>query len=172
MEAPTLTTERLILRAISIDDWSPYAAMWADARVTHFIGGEPRTPKVAWPKFVQGAGFWPLFGYGYWSVLTRAGGYLGVGGFARHVRGIAELGDFPECGWSFVPDCWGQGIASEAVAAICNWADATGLGETRCLISKGNVASVRVAERNGYTGIAVLDDDACVFTRPAPAGWT
>jgi RimJ/RimL family protein N-acetyltransferase len=169
MKVPTIETDRLILRAIRMEDWPPYAAMWADARVTEFIGGAPRPREVAWAKFGQGAGFWPLLGYGYWSIVDRRDSYLGVGGFARHERGLAELGDAPECGWTFAPHCWGRGIATEAVAAMVAWADDALGVETRCLISHGNAASVRVAERNGF----VLSDeisDAAVFRRPARAG--
>jgi RimJ/RimL family protein N-acetyltransferase len=28
--APILTTDRLILRPIALEDWEPYAAAWAD----------------------------------------------------------------------------------------------------------------------------------------------
>lgn len=168
MQAPELQTDRLLLRAIRMADWEPYAAMWADARVTRYIGGEPRTRAVAWTKFGQGAGFWALLGYGYWSILDHAGGYLGVGGFARHERGIAELGQYPECGWTFANEAWGRGIASEAVRAMCAWADAAGLPETRCIIAGGNIASVKVAERVGYVACAEFADNERIFRRPAP----
>ena len=51
MHAPTLTTERLILRAPVVADWEAYAAMWEDPHVVAFIGGAPRPRDVSWPKF-------------------------------------------------------------------------------------------------------------------------
>lgn len=169
MNVPTLTTERLLLRAITMDDWEPYAAMWADSRVTAFIGGEPRPHDVAWKSFGQAAGMWPLFGYGNWTVRAADDGdFLGIAGFSRFERGIAELEGFAEAGWVFVPDSWGRGIAGEAVGAIHGWADRAALGETRCLIDDGNAASIRVAERCGYALCATLEGKR-VFRRPSPA---
>lgn len=169
MQPPQLTTGRLVLRAATIADWPSYAAMWADERVTRFIGGEPRYAAVAWPKFVQGVGFWALLGYGYWTIEDHGGAFVGVGGFACHERGIPALEDFPECGWVIAPEGWGNGYASEAVAAMCAWADAAAIGETRCLIDDDNVASVRVAARIGYVPLAAIGESQRVFRRPAGA---
>lgn len=163
---PTLSTDRLILRAITMDDWEPYAAMWADPRVTAFIGGTPRPRNVAWPKFVQSTGFWLLFGYGYWSITDHDDRFIGIGGFAQQERGIPELVGYPECGWTFVPDVWGRGIASEAVAAMVDWADKTLGRETRCLIDKANAPSIKVATRNNYIRFSDDAADPALFRRP------
>jgi RimJ/RimL family protein N-acetyltransferase len=165
---PILNTDRLILRAITIDDWESYAAMWADARVTEFIGGEPRTRDVAWIKFVQSTGFWLLFSYGYWAITDRNNRFVGIGGFAQQERGIADLVGHPECGWTFVPDVWGRGIASEAVAAMVDWADSALGVETRCLINQDNRASIKVAMRNGFVCFTDPVTDPALFKRPVP----
>ncbi len=152
-------------------DWESYATMWADQRVTTFIGGAPRPRDVAWTKFAQSAGLWPLLGYGPWAVVERkTGRFVGVAGFAQFERGLAELGGFPENGWAFTPDSWGQGMASEAVAATVAWADSHFTTETRCMIDVGNDASVRVATRNGYARCAAFTDTdglRLIFKRPA-----
>ena len=167
---PTLTTGRLILRPISMADWEAYAGMWADPRVTRFIGGAPRPREVAWPKFGQAAAMWGLFGYGNWSVIDRADEtYLGIAGLSQFERGMAELGGFPEAGWAFATAGWGRGVATEALAAVHEWADAAGIGETRCLIDDGNAASIRVADRIGYAPCGRVRPDLQVFRRPAPS---
>lgn len=169
-QQPTLATDHLILRPITMADWEPYAAMWLDQRVTNFIGGAPRPRDVSWPKFGQAAAMWGLFGYGNWSVIDRATGtYLGIVGLSQFERGIAELGGFPEGGWAFAPASWGRGVASAALTAVHDWADDAGIGETRCLIDDGNTASIRVAERIGYTRFARVKSDLQVFRRPAPS---
>ena len=172
MIAPAIETDRLVLRALGMADWEPYAAMWADPRVTTFIGGAPRPRDLAWTKFAQSAGLWPLLGYGVWAVTTRADDrFLGVAGLAQFERGIPELGGLPENGWAFTAESWGRGIASEAIAATVAWADAAGIGETRCMIDSGNVASAKVATRNGYVACAEIADAAGprqIFRRPAP----
>lgn len=168
MDAPTITTDRLTLRAITMADWEPYAAMWADPRVTEYIGGTPRTREMAWPKFGQAVGMWSLFGYGNWAVTGRIDAtFMGVCGFAQYERGIAELGGFPEAGWAFTAESWGRGVASEAIAAIVVWADANDIAETCCLIDDANIASVKVATRNGYVPFVTLPDMR-VFRRAAP----
>lgn len=169
MIAPVLTTDRLVLRGIAMQDWEPYAAMWADRRVTAFIGGAPRPRDLAWTKFGQAAAMWSLFDYGNWSVIDRGNEtFLGVCGLAQYERGIAELAEFPEAGWAFAAPSWGRGIASEAIAAVVAWADANDIGETRCLIDDANFASVKVATRNGYVPCATLADKR-IFRRPAPS---
>ena len=168
MEAPTLQTERLFLRKIMMADWEAYADMWADPRVTEFIGGVPRSRDVAWPKFGQAVGMWSLFGYGNWAVIDRlTTTFLGVCGFATYERGIAELAGFPEAGWAFTVESRGRGIASEAIGAIVAWADANNIAETRCLISQGNLASIKVATRNGYSAFGATDDTT-IFRRTTP----
>jgi RimJ/RimL family protein N-acetyltransferase len=171
MIAPTLTTRQLILQPITMAHWEPYATMWADPRVTAFIGGEPRPRQLAWTKFGQAAAMFDLFGYGNWAVTDRdGGGFLGVCGFAQYERGYAELEGFPECGWAFAAESWGRGVASEAVATVTGWADEQRIAETRCIIDHANVASARVAERNGYTAFAELPGNLTAFRRRGSSG--
>lgn len=159
MIAPTLHTERLTLRPLSLGDWEAYAAAWADPRLTEFIGGQPRTRTESWGKFLQGIGLWPLFGYGYWSFVDRENGaFLGNGGLASFERGLPELESYPEAGWAFVPDAWGRGLATEAMAAILAWADeALDRPEIRCIIDPGNTASQRVAAKLGFEAMGEVD---------------
>jgi RimJ/RimL family protein N-acetyltransferase len=169
MDMPTVDTERLILRGLTMADWEPYATMWADPHVTAFIGGAPRSRDVAWPKFGQAVAMWTLFGYGNWAVVDRVDGlFLGVCGLAQYERDIAALAGFPEAGWAFAAASWGRGIASEAIGGLVGWADVNGIAETRCLIDDGNAASVKVATRNGYVPCASLADKQ-IFRRQAPS---
>jgi RimJ/RimL family protein N-acetyltransferase len=170
MDPPTLTTERLTLRALTMADWEPYATMWEDPRVTAFIGGVPRTRDISWPKFGQAAGMWKLTGYGNWAVIDRADGtFLGVAGLSDFKRGIAELEGAPEAGWAFAADSWGRGIARETVGAVLRWADAARIAETRCMIDHANLASAQVAARNGYIPFAEIEGERRLFRRRAPA---
>ena len=157
--APTLITQRLSIEPMSLAHWEEYAAAWADPRMTTFIGGEPRSRNVSWGKMLQGIGMWALLGYGYWSFVERESGrFVGNGGLAQFERGIPELEKFPEAGWAFAPDAWGKGYATEAMTAILDWADATGLGETRCIVDMGNTASHNVARKLGFVKFAESHD--------------
>jgi RimJ/RimL family protein N-acetyltransferase len=173
MLAPTLTTDRLILRAMRRDDFEDYAALWCDPRVVDFIGGAPRPRDDAWRRFCQGIGLWTLFGYGYWLVTDRATGQMvGVAGLAQFERGILQLEGFPEAGWAFGADHWGKGYATEAVAALVKWSDGRlGMNEIRCIIDPANAASIRVAERCGFARIGAVTSDlgeSLVYARVGP----
>lgn len=156
---PTIVTERLILRPLSMGDWEAYAASWADPQMTSFIGGTPRDRQTSWAKFTSAAGMWPLIGFGYWSFVDRkTEQFLGNGGLAQHERGLASLEGFPEAGWAFVPSAWGRGLATEAMEAVLGWAEAERkVPEIRCIIDPGNTASIRVAQKLSFTSIGEVD---------------
>ena len=160
MNAPTLTTDRLILAPISLDHWEDYAAAWADPAMTEFIGGKPRTRTESWGKFLAASALWQFMGYGYWSFLDRATGrFLGNGGLSWFERGVAGLEGVPEAGWAFIPEAWGKGLATEAMAAALAWADdELKAPEIRCIIDPGNRASRRVAKKLGFRFLEATDE--------------
>ena len=172
MEAPTLTTDRLVIAPLVASRFEQHFANMSDARVVEWLGsGQPQERIEAWRRFCQGAGMWPLLGYGYWSVVERASDrMIGLGGFARFERGIDQLEGFPEAGWAFAYEAWGKGIASEFLATALAWADASiDADQIRCIISPGNGASIRVAEKNGFTRIDTTTDiygEIDVYARP------
>lgn len=149
---PVIETERLRLRPHRLSDKDVHVAMWADPRVTKFIGGEPRAPDVSWGKFLSSAGLWPVMGFGYWVFADKASDRLiGMGGLSYFGRGIPELEGFPEAGWAFDADHWGKGLATEAMAAALAWADANlDAAQVRCIIDPGNAASEKVAAKLGF----------------------
>ena len=168
---PVIETDRLRLRPQRLSDKDVHIAMWADDRVTRFIGGQPRAPDVSWGKFLSAAGLWPVMGFGYWVFADRASDALiGMGGLSYFCRGIPELEGQPEAGWAFDADHWGGGLATEAMRAALGWADANlDAKDVRCIIEPGNGASVRVSEKLGFRRIG--DSDALghvvdIYARP------
>jgi RimJ/RimL family protein N-acetyltransferase len=157
--APTLETDRAILRSHRFEDFERFAEIWADPAVTRFVGGVPLPRDEAWTRFLRTTGLWPILGYGYWAIEDRADGrYLGLAGLAELQRGIPRIAGVPEAGWVFGTDAHGRGIATEVVTAIMTWADeALSAPETCCIIDPGNDASVRVAEKAGFSLVG-LDD--------------
>ena len=167
---PVIETERMRLRPARLADKDAHVAMWADPRVTTFIGGEPRPPALSWSRLLGGAGMWPVLGYGYWVFADRVSDQLiGSGGLAYHGRGLAELEGIPEAGWAFDADHWGTGLATEAMRAILDWSDQVlQAPEVRCIIDPGNAGSVRVAAKLGFAQLAVVpfgDGETAVFQR-------
>ena len=147
---------------MGLEDWEAYAAAWADPQMTEFIGGKPRTRAESWTKFLASVGYWPLFGYGYWSFIDKqTGDFLGNGGLAQQDRGIADLKDYPEAGWTFVPSAWGRGLATEAMTEILRWSDdVRRLLDVRCIIAPGNAASIGVATKLGFEPMSEFQDQA------------
>lgn len=152
-EAPTLETERLILRAFRAEDLDTVAAMWTEPAVVRFIGGQPLTREDTWRRMLAACGQWPYTGYGYWlAELKSSGEIVGQLGFADFKREMEpSIEGEPEFGYVFSPKVHGQGIAYEACAALLDWADANlGAASYPAIIAPGNDASVRLAERLGF----------------------
>ena len=78
MDIPTIETERLILRGYTPDDFDAFAAMWADPDVVHFIGGRSFTREQSWQRFLTRAGGWQHMGFGFFAVVEKASGVVGM----------------------------------------------------------------------------------------------
>ena len=150
---PILETERLKLRGHRLDDFNHCAAMWADPKVTRYIGGKPLSEEESWTRFLRYVGHWSLLGFGVWVAEEKAtGDFVGEIGFADYKRDLEpSLEGTPEIGWVLASQAHGRGYATEAVRAAVAWGDAhfqsTG---TACIIAPENLASVRVAVKCGY----------------------
>lgn len=169
--APIIETERLVLRGHMPDDFAECAAMWGDPLVTRHIGGRPSTAEETWSRILRYAGMWTLLGFGYWVVRERESGcFVGEAGFADFRREITpSLGGAPEVGWALSPPAHGRGYATEAVRAALAWGDAhLAAPRSVCMISPGNAASIRVAEKCRFREFAratYKGEDTILFER-------
>lgn len=155
--APRIETERLILRAFDRSDLDEHAATLADVEVNRFLGRTPATREESWRKLMMAIGQWPLLGYGYWAVETKADGRMvGQIGFCDFARDMEpDISGAPEMGWIFDPSVHGQGIAGEAGLAALEWIDRVHApASIPAIISPGNVASIRLAEKLGFERVA------------------
>lgn len=153
LEIPLLETERLILRGRRMEDFSAFAAMWAEEAVVRHIGGKPLTREESWVKFSRETGDWALLGFGFWLVVEKDSravvGDVGFSDFKREIE--PPLGDALEFGWVLASVAQGKGYATEAVRATLDWAEAN-LPSRRqvCMINETNARSIRVAEKCGF----------------------
>jgi len=146
-EIPTLTTDRLLLRAFRADDLDAFAAMRANPEVVRYLGtGRPSTPADVWRMMAGFLGQWALRGYGVWACERIDGGaFIGSVGIF-HPLDWPE----PEIIYSLDRPFWRQGFATEAAAAARNWLfEHFPLSRAASFIRPDNFASKRVAERLG-----------------------
>lgn len=167
MSIPTLTTDRLILRAPEQRDFDAFAAFFGSDRAK-FVGG-PQDRERSWRQFATEAGHWLLLGYGRWMVVDSATGtVVGMVGI-WNPEGWPE----PEIGWDLFDGSEGKGYATEAAAAARAFAyDALGWDTVISLIAPANVASARVATRLGALKDAEFDHPRLghlhVYRHPGP----
>ena len=142
---PTLTTPRLTLRAPTMADFPAYAAFVTGPRTT-FMGG-PHDAATAWAWFCNDVAQWALKDMGG-LIVTRDGAAIGQ-------VAVCHNPEFPEpeLGW-FLFDAAdeGRGYASEAAAALRDWAlGPRGLPTLVAYVDAKNTSSRRLAERLGAT---------------------
>lgn len=171
--APRLETERLVLREFTRDDLDAHAATLGDIEVMRHISGEPISREDSMRRLFMSVGQWPVDGIGMWAVERKADGRLvGQVGFFDMARDMQpNIEGLPEMGWIFDTCVHGQGIAREACDAALAWLDANrGPVEVPAIISEGNAASMKLAERLGFVrapdGI-YKGEPIAIFRRPA-----
>jgi RimJ/RimL family protein N-acetyltransferase len=64
----SIDTDRLALRAPTLDDFAAMFEMRRDPDVVRYIGGTTASEEECWARLLRSAGHWALLGYGTWSV--------------------------------------------------------------------------------------------------------
>jgi RimJ/RimL family protein N-acetyltransferase len=157
VDAPTIETERLVLRAHRVEDYEHCVALWGNPVVTRHIGNRTHSRQEVWARLLRYIGHWHALDFGYWILEERdTGRFAGEVGFADHQRLIEPaFGDAWEIGWVLAPWCHGRGFATEGALASLAWAALRAPGHRSvCLIDEGNTASHRVAGKCGYRELA------------------
>ncbi len=164
---PTISTDRLSLRAHSAHDFEQVATFFADAAHSGGYGG-PLTRNAAWRWFASSIGHWQLRGFGLWTVDLRADQRpCGIVGLWKP-EGLQE----PELSWMLFQGFQGKNIAYEAALAARAYAfDTLGFNSLTSNITPGNPRSVKLAERLGATFdskyFASDDSEILVYRHPA-----
>ena len=148
---PVLTTGRLRLRPPGLADIPGYLDLMMSERA-RFMGG-PYTKIAAWGWFCHERALWQLYGHG--GLMIELNG-------SEETIGLVGINDGPlfaekELGWMLYDGYEGHGYATEAAAAMRDWAFAElGLRTLVSYVDAANAASAAVAERLG----GVRDDTA------------
>ena len=147
-DAPTLETERLLLRVPGDDDLPALVRVFGDPEVMRYVAdGMPRDLKALEESQCRIEEHWRAYGFGPLVALERAGGRLvGEAGLQ-----VLEGGPDVELTYSFARAVWGQGYGVEAGAAVLRWAfGPLELPRVVAVVYPANVASRRVLERLGF----------------------
>jgi RimJ/RimL family protein N-acetyltransferase len=156
-----LYTDRLCLRTPTPQDAEALYDLFADAEVMHALGKEPVSAlEEARGMVEEGLGGWTTDGLGPFILENAATDRQVVGqaglmifdtrGWTPSTWTNAGSHAQPELGWALIRAHWGHGYATEAAAAIRDWArERRSIDRLVSLISSDNVRSQRVAERLG-----------------------
>lgn len=162
---PTLTTDRLTLRPPQEADF-PAMLAFNDSPRAGFVGGG-RDRQWVWRGLLANIGLWALRGYGFYSVDTKAGDFVGRVGVIYH-----DGWDEPELAWHLYDGFEGQGYALEAaLAARADYHARITRQPPISYIDVTNSRSEALAQRLGAVRERTLDDDKGnhhVYRHPAP----
>ena len=171
--APTLETERLLLRAWRRDDREACWALLEEPAVHRYFGPEPASREENWRRMMAAVGSWTIIGFGGWAVERKADGKLvGMTSLFNAWRALEPVfGEEPEMGWIFSSEVHGLGMAGEACRAVLAWAEAS-LQPTPvwAIISPENEPSLRLASKLGFEIVhdtTYNDEPITVLKRPA-----
>ena len=163
MDPVEITAGRLHLRP-----WAPWDApalqsLLDDPEVAHWTPHPyPCPPGYAADRIDGDPAAWATGTRAELAVLdATTAQLLGTAGLYRIQGGQAEVG------WVTGTSARGRGVATEAVAAVCRWGFAgLGLERLEAHVLTGNAASVRVAEKVGFTAVGT-DGDVGVYALTA-----
>jgi RimJ/RimL family protein N-acetyltransferase len=155
---PTLETLRLRLRPLAPTDEADLVALDSDPEVMRYVGSpagvkspaETRERARMRIREEQRGDYEPL---GFWRIEARSDrAFLGVGALIR----MPDGGDGPAAGdvevaYRLARSAWGQGIATEAAAALVAHAlGPLGLPRVVAVTYPANQASQRVLDKLGF----------------------
>lgn len=159
MPAPTLRTERLLLRPWRHADRAPYAALNADPVVMeHFPSVLTRTQSDAHAASTAAA--LEVRGWGLWAVeVPGVADFIGFIGL-NEPAWEAHFTPAVEVGWRLAREHWGRGYATEGAAECLRFAfEELGLGEVVSFTVVANARSRRVMEKLSMRHDPVEDFD-------------
>ena len=143
-----LTTDRLTLREITVDDIDRLYEIYAAPGITDFIEPlyEDRDEEIVYTKdYIKYQ--YGFYGYGLWIVVENdTGRIVGRAGLTNRA-GYLEA----ELAYVIEKERQGRGYATEALKAILSYArDELYLESLNCFVIPGNDISIRLCEKLGF----------------------
>lgn len=150
---PTLGTDRLILRPLTLDDTDAILKLFADERITEFLGFDPLTTtdqaeeiiRESLDRFDSRRGF-------RWGIILRTPGkpndLIGTCGFKNWVTDRASRA---EMGGAMSPAYWGTGLMAEALTEMIRFGfEVMNLNRVEAVTYRGADHAAGLLERLGF----------------------
>ena len=164
-DTPRLSTERLELVPLRLEDAAEMVGVLADPALYRFIGGEPPPLEELDRRFRVYLGGSPRAsdGEAWHNWVVR----LGEGGPAvGHVQATTrEHGRRAMIAWVIGTEWQGRGYATEAARGLVAWLELEGAREILATIHPDHVASARVAANAGLRRTDETEDGEIVWCR-------
>lgn len=155
-QTPALTTARLLLRPLCLEDAPAAFAGWvSDPDVTYYMPYHTHRSIKETEQWLasEAAGVASPTRYN-WGIAERAGGQL-VG-----TIGLNLEGDACELGYCLAKSRWGRGYMTEAVGCAVEFARHTlGVKRVYARVAVGNIPSARVLQKLGFAEVG-----ECTYT--------
>lgn len=137
-------TERLLLRAMTVQDASCFYSLNSHPEVMRFTGESACTSVAAATSAIREYPDFGTVGFGRWGCYLRGRekliGFCGL----KYLPDVGEV----DLGYRFLPEYWGQGLATEACRASVKFGFHTiQLQQIIAHVMPENTASIRVLEK-------------------------
>jgi len=144
----TIETDRLLLRALSLDDAPVFFELNSDPEVVRYTGGDSlgsvaEARQRICERILRD---YAVHGFGRCAmILKETGALIGLAGL-KHLDEFEQV----DVGYRLLRKFWGRGLATEAArASIAYGFDVLRLPQIIGLVDPPNLASVRVLEKSG-----------------------
>ncbi len=149
MSDQAFETERMILRRFTLDDAESFYRLGSIPEVVRYAGNKLYPSLDVARDFLQRGilNDYQTRGFGRLACfLKETAAFVGWSG----IKFVAEV-NAEELGYSFLPEYWGKGLATEAGRANVAFArDALGLKKLIGLVHPDNLASANVLQKLGF----------------------
>ncbi len=159
-----LETKRLTLREMTLNDVDNLLEVFSDPEAMQFYP-QPFDRQMTQTWIERNVQRYAQHGFGLWALILKQTGKLigDCGLVVQEVDGVEEI----EIGYHIRRDLWGKGLATEAAQACRDFGfSQLGCDKLISLINPANIASRRVAEKNGMQLIKEIewrDNLTCVY---------
>jgi ribosomal-protein-alanine N-acetyltransferase len=163
VDCPRLETERLVLRAISLDDRASVFENYSDPDVARWFFDQPYTRIEQADRVIQRFIERAAAGGGLaWAiVLAGSGEFIGTCSYEHLDADLAG-----EIGFDLGKKHWGRGYMTEALGAIVNYGfTVLGLVKIGADTYSDNSRARRVLEKLGFSVDSVGEDSHCYTLR-------